>query len=130
MSGKDRILCLLVCAVFGLIGGALVNLGFLSVEHAKAQSYSSVSKAQRFVVVDDKGNDIAEFGNKNGRAELNLNGSTARSTLSGDYLYFYDSSGVPRLSLGVFRPADPRKESIYSALTIWDGKGRQTYEAR
>ena len=131
MSGKDRILCLVVCAVFGLIGGGLSNLGFLSVKRAQAQSNSSVSRAQRFVVVDDKGNDIAELGYKNGGAELNLNGSSARSKLSGDYLFFYDRSGTTRLGVGVFRPSGQVPgEGHYSALIMWNDKGKVTYEAK
>ncbi len=129
MSRKDRVLCLLVCAVFGLIGGAVANLGFLSVRRAEAQPNSGVTKAQHFVVVDGQGKPLAELGNKNGRAELIFySDSKARSTLHHQALFFYDGSGAHRLGLGVFRPTG--REGNHPALTMWNDKGTVTYEAK
>lgn len=132
MSRDDRILCLLFCALFGLIGGAVSNLGFLGLQRAEAQPNSAVTTAQHFVVVDAKGNRLAELGNDNGSAALSFySESKARSRLTNQSLYFFDGSGGHRIGLGVFRPTGQVPgEGNYSALTLWDAKGKQTYEAK
>jgi|SRR5215204_13247 len=130
MSMRERILCLLVCAVFGLVGGAVSNLGLSGIGKAEAQPNSGVTKAQRFVVVDSRGNTLAELGNDNGTAELKFySDSKARSTLNNHAIFFYDSSGMHRLALGVFRPTLGEKDDS-AALTMWDAKGITTHQTK
>jgi hypothetical protein len=106
MPIKDRFLSLLVCAVFGLIGGSVTSFVLLRGTNAKADQASS-STAQQFKVVDKDGHVRAVLGvdeSGSGSAGLRLYHENGKKSLALDTasLHLYDKNERARISIGLW----------------------------
>lgn len=127
MFEKARLLNLLVCAVFGLVGGMVSHLLFTT-KAVSAQQTSDVIQAKRFEVIDGRGITRATFGIDSTHASappsLILRDGQALAELDGDSLTLTDDSGKKRVVLGVgaYRHSGGAMFRTY-LLDIADNKG-------
>lgn len=116
MFEKGRLLNLLVCAVFGLSGGAVSHLLFTA-ERASAQQTSDTVKAKRFELIDEQGRVLAVFGQgisqPSGSAELVIGSAHDGAVLSASALRIMDGNKA-RVVVGRFGIRD--RGGAYSAM--------------